>query len=594
MPLPKRIVFNTLVDEKGNPIAGETVRVYLVRHAFAGEEATEIIRYGVEVQTNESGYWEMELIPNDVLEGETYYIVEEGRPTSPVYHQHFIRLPAGTTPIALKDIRITPPYHLAGLSPEQLVSAIVVDEDALKGQVKLVAGDGISITTVPTQKKITISQKAKTIWQKIAVAINNTVYGVRSTLNLIAGSNITLSPVDDAENDAIHVTISSTGGGGGGSTQHNLLDGSIHPDTSTTAVQRGMLIVGQLISGVVKWAGLVLGAAGKVLKSNGTDVVWGNVEWNEITNKPATFPPSSHTHPLSEISQSGAQTNQVPKWSGSSWAPGNVDWNEVTNKPTTFPPSAHSHAPADISPQGHTSGLNADMLDGQHATAFAAAVHTHVKADITDFAHTHAPTDISPQGHGSGLNADMVDGDHASAFERIANKGVPGGYASLDNNGKVVQDPANATATPTPNKIPIAGSDGKLATGWLSDNLRTVSVGITVGDGVNPITTGVKGAIWIPISGTITEWTILSTDGATPTTGSIEFDILKSTYADYPTMTSIVGSGTKPNISNSNKGNGAPTGWSTTQINAGDCLRFDVTSVTGLKRVTLVLKVVKS
>jgi len=104
----------------------------------------------------------------------------------------------------------------------------------------------------------------------------------------------------------------------------------------------------------------------------------------------------------------------------------------------------------------------------------------------------------------------------------------------------------------------------------------------------------VKGAIWIPISGTIVEWTILSTDGATPTTGSIEFDILKSTYADYPAMTSIVGTGTKPNISNSNKGNGTPSGWSTTQINAGDCLRFDVTSISSLKRVTLVLKVVKS
>ena len=55
-----------------------------------------------------------------------------------------------------------------------------------------------------------------------------------------------------------------------------------------------------------------------------------------------------------------------------------------------------------------------------------------------------------------------MDGDHASAFERVANKGVPNGYASLDSSGKVVQDPANATATPTPNKIPIANADGKL------------------------------------------------------------------------------------------------------------------------------------
>lgn len=151
-----------------------------------------------------------------------------------------------------------------------------------------------------------------------------------------------------------------------------------------------------------------------------------------------------------------------------------------------------------------------------------------------------------------------------------------------------------ATATPAANAIPKALANGKLDSGWISDNLRTVSVGITVGDGVNVITTGVKGAIWVPVSGTITEWTILSTDAGTPTTGSIEFDILKSTYANYPNMSSIVGTGTKPNISNSVKGNGTPTGWTTTTINAGDCLRFDVTSVSGLKRVTLVLKVVKS
>ncbi len=63
--------------------------------------------------------------------------------------------------------------------------------------------------------------------------------------------------------------------------------------------------------------------------------------WNNIPDKPPDFPPSPHTHSLSDILQSGASTNQVPKWSGTQWIPGNVDWNEVTNKPTQFPPSAH-------------------------------------------------------------------------------------------------------------------------------------------------------------------------------------------------------------------------------------------------------------
>jgi hypothetical protein len=45
---------------------------------------------------------------------------------------------------------------------------------------------------------------------------------------------------------------------------------------------------------------------------------------------------------------------------------------------------------------------DADTVDGEHASAFA------------DATHTHAPGDIAPQGAGSGLDADTVDGLHAS------------------------------------------------------------------------------------------------------------------------------------------------------------------------------------
>ena len=46
----------------------------------------------------------------------------------------------------------------------------------------------------------------------------------------------------------------------------------------------------------------------------------GTPSWADITDKPATFPPATHTHA----------------------------WSTVTGKPTTFPPAAHSHATADI------------------------------------------------------------------------------------------------------------------------------------------------------------------------------------------------------------------------------------------------------
>lgn len=74
------------------------------------------------------------------------------------------------------------------------------------------------------------------------------------------------------------------------------------------------------------------------------------------------------------------------KWTGTAWISnnlGSIDWDDVTGKPATFPPSSHTHAISD------TTGLQT-ALDGKAATS-----HTHVKADITDFAHTHLLADIT-------------------------------------------------------------------------------------------------------------------------------------------------------------------------------------------------------
>jgi len=61
-----------------------------------------------------------------------------------------------------------------------------------------------------------------------------------------------------------------------------------------------------------------------------------DVGWDDVDGKPATFPPSAHTHAYADI----------------------------TGKPSTFPPSAHSHAIAD------TTGLQAALDGKQPATTF--------------------------------------------------------------------------------------------------------------------------------------------------------------------------------------------------------------------------------
>lgn len=61
---------------------------------------------------------------------------------------------------------------------------------------------------------------------------NGTLTGSRGGINLIAGSNVTITQVDDPTNDQVDVTINATGGGGGGILHKDSTDVTV---VSTTA-----------------------------------------------------------------------------------------------------------------------------------------------------------------------------------------------------------------------------------------------------------------------------------------------------------------------------------------------------------------------
>lgn len=130
--------------------------------------------------------------------------------------------------------------------------------------------------------------------------------------------------------------------------------------------------------------------------------------WNDLTDKPSTFPPSTHTHPLSALTQSSATSGQVVTWSGTAWVPqtpsgggggGVTSYNDLTDVPSTFPPDAHTHEIAD------TTGLQASLDGKQAAGSYAESAHTHAISDTTGLqtalddkassSHTHAATDIT-------------------------------------------------------------------------------------------------------------------------------------------------------------------------------------------------------
>ena len=71
--------------------------------------------------------------------------------------------------------------------------------------------------------------------------------------------------------------------------------------------------------------------------------------WNSISGKPSTFTPSSHTHPLSGISDLQASWDALLKAAPSAYVTRWPSWSEVTSKPSTFTPSSHTHPLSGIS-----------------------------------------------------------------------------------------------------------------------------------------------------------------------------------------------------------------------------------------------------
>jgi hypothetical protein len=100
------------------------------------------------------------------------------------------------------------------------------------------------------------------------------------------------------------------------------------------------------------------------------------------------------------------------------------------------------------------------------------------------------------------------------------------------------------------------------------------------------ITTGIKSHRVIPYNSEILEWYILSNQ-----TGSIEFDIKKSSFLNYPSTSSIIGTEEDyPKLVSQDKNlNIGVSGWS--NLNAGDVLEYVINSNTGIQSVELYLKI---
>ena len=100
--------------------------------------------------------------------------------------------------------------------------------------------------------------------------------------------------------------------------------------------------------------------------------------------------------------------------------------------------------------------------------------------------HDHAGGDGAQIAH-TGLSS-IGTNTHAQIDTFIGTKAAASGLASLDAGSLVVQNPANATATPTASKIPIADASKNIDPAWMTQTIEIVLLdnltALAVKDGV--------------------------------------------------------------------------------------------------------------
>jgi hypothetical protein len=135
--------------------------------------------------------------------------------------------------------------------------------------------------------------------------------------------------------------------------------------------------------------------------------------------------------------------------------------------------------------------------------------------------------------------------------------------------------------------IPIARGAANFSLTAASLQSRTAAIQFTIDGGGSVPSTGAKGQISIPAACTVTGW-VISADQS----GSCVVDVLRATYAGFPSTSSIAGSN-KPTLASAQKNEDLTLsgGWGSTAISAGDFIQFNLNSVTTVTRINVTLNV---
>src|SRR5262249_30833807 len=98
------------------------------------------------------------------------------------------------------------------------------------------------------------------------------------------------------------------------------------------------------------------------------------------------------------------------------------------------------------------------------------------------------------------------------------------------------------------------------------------------------ITTGYKGALYIPVDLTITGWTLIG-----DASGSIVWDVYRAAYPTIPTVANTIAGSEKPTLTSQQVNQKATLATWTTSVPSGSNLGFNVDSVATVKQTSLTI-----
>ena len=190
----------------------------------------------------------------------------------------------------------------------------------------------------------------------------------------------------------------------------------------------------------------VIGSAGQILKVQAD----GTIAW--AADEAGSGGTAGVLHDLSDVTLTTPAAGQLLRYDGADWVNGAVDWTEVGGKPATFPPSVHTHASADVSDF-------AEAVDDRVAALLVAGANITLTYDDAAGSFT-----IDAAGSGAAAFLDLTDtpAAYGSAGQVVAVNATGDGLVFSDpasGSASALDDLGDVTIT-TPAAAQVLRHDG--------------------------------------------------------------------------------------------------------------------------------------